>query len=110
MRLAKNRVCFKCLRAVLPGNDGRFIAALALPALEAVGEGSRTIHFLPEFEKDASGKEILVCSGSPYHAQYINGQPRDKRGFLYLQEHESIWRAAYEKAQKLMRNERGGSL
>ncbi len=107
MHLPKNRVCFKCGRSVCPGNDARLIGQIALPGQDATGVGPRTRHFLPEFEKDQNGNEVMVCPGSPYRAQYIEGQPRDQRQYPYLKEHEVVWRAAYEKAQKLIHAESG---
>ena len=47
-------------------------------------------HFLPEGE----------CSGSPSHAQYIEGQPRDNRGYEYDVSLEAKVRAAYMKVLK----------
>ncbi|MHA2384161.1 MAG: hypothetical protein ACXACT_16430 [Candidatus Thorarchaeota archaeon] len=46
-------------------------------------------HFLPTDE----------CEGSPSRAQYIEGQPRDTRGYPYDTKHESKWRSAYAQAQ-----------
>jgi hypothetical protein len=40
-----------------------------------------------------------ICEGSPSRAQYIEGQPRDARGYPYLEEYEESYRAAYRSMQ-----------
>ncbi len=55
-------------------------------------------HFLPVY--DAEGK--MLCEGSPSRAQFIEGQPRDTRGFVeYTGEFERLYRAAHAKAQEM---------
>lgn len=53
-------------------------------------------HFLPVC--DTAGN--VLCEGSPSRAQYIEGQPRDTRGYAYVEASEPIFRAAYAKAQE----------
>lgn len=81
-------VCDKCGRPVDPSNNvarldflcGYLMAFMAIPR-----------HFLP-FEENG----VVVCEGSPSRAQYIEGQPRDKRAsYPYKQELESSIREAY---------------
>ena len=47
---------------------------------------ARPRHFLPTEN----------CQGSPSRAQYIEGQPKDQRGYQYDEKLESSYRAAYE--------------
>ncbi|MGW8177949.1 MAG: hypothetical protein ACWGQW_04030 [bacterium] len=47
-------------------------------------------HFLPTED----------CEGSPSRAQYIEGQPRDTRGYPYDESREWKWRDAYAQALK----------
>lgn len=47
-------------------------------------------HLLPIVEDG-----IQVCEGSPSRAQYLAGQPRDKRGLSYWEELEIPIRSAY---------------
>lgn len=42
----------------------------------------------------------IMCEGSPSNAQYIEGQPRDTRGYTYDLENESVVREAYKRVQK----------
>ena len=53
-------------------------------------------HFLPVYDADR-----LLCEGSPSRAQFIEGQPRDTRGYAYSQKLESLYRAAHMKAKEL---------
>ena len=57
-------------------------------------------HFLPVFDNDGE----KVCAGSPSRAQFIEGQPRDSRGFGYPRELEGKFRKAYQKTQELYSN------
>jgi hypothetical protein len=47
-------------------------------------------HFLPT-EK---------CGGSPSRAQYIEGQPKDNRGYKYDPKMEPVYRKAFQKLQE----------
>jgi hypothetical protein len=51
-------------------------------------------HFLPVIENGE-----VVCPGSPSRAQYIEGQPKDSRGYSYDPRAEPLYRAAYAKLQ-----------
>ena len=53
-------------------------------------------HFLPVYDG-----ENLICEGSPSRAQFIEGQPRDARGFAYTEELEKFYRTAWGKAQEM---------
>jgi hypothetical protein len=83
--------CDKCGKEVEPTND-----AVDLEFLRQYGErpdsmskfnyGAR--HLLP----------VDGCVGSPSRAQYIKGQPRDRRSeYPYRPEHETEYREAYSK-------------
>ncbi|MBI5153470.1 MAG: hypothetical protein HZA36_03370 [Parcubacteria group bacterium] len=74
--------CDKCGEEVHPSNDA-VLVAMEAGTISMVGllvYGSR--HFLPTEN----------CKGSPSRAQYIEGQPRDTRGFVYNEEDEQGWR------------------
>jgi hypothetical protein len=76
--------CDKCGKPVRPHNNIYFVG---VASGEIQGCGillCRNRHFLPE----------EGCEGSPSRAQYIEGQPRDARGFAYLSECETKWRDA----------------
>ncbi|MFZ2682115.1 MAG: hypothetical protein WAZ14_03420 [Patescibacteria group bacterium] len=104
--------CDKCRTSVTPDND-----ALALDLMmkkmakygfdfkeEELDEEGRWMntawlahgsrHLLPVMD----GEEV-VCAGSPSRAQYIEGQPRDERGFIYDSSREVLHRAAYARIQ-----------
>ncbi len=85
--------CDKCGKKVLPENDMiHFLIILG----EKMGEttfgllGANPRHLLPE-----GG-----CQGSPSRAQYIEGQPRDTRGYGYYKKLESMHREAYAELLK----------
>lgn len=40
---------------------------------------------------------VKLCEGSPSRAQYLEGQPRDSRDFLYDAEQVPVYRAAFER-------------
>ncbi len=94
--MSRKRICFKCHREVAIENDAGHLGYLVFG--EATGSqcGSRTIHFLPVIEDS-----VVVCIGSPYRAQYIEGQPRDNGGYWYFKSHEASIRAAHQKLQEL---------
>lgn len=81
--------CDKCNQPVDPSNDATAVVAEAFnePLLLFIN-GAR--HFLPTDS----------CPGSPSRAQYIEGQPRDTRGYPYDQTIESAMRRAYAEIQK----------
>ena len=83
--------CDKCGKVVNADNDAvdlEFIMRFGTrpDALEKfVNGGAR--HLLP----------TGTCEGSPSRAQYLDGQPRDTRGYPYIESMEAPWRKAYEK-------------
>lgn len=80
--------CDKCGKPVPPENDATIVQAyLANDGMHILFFGAR--HFLPTED----------CAGSPSRAQYIEGQPRDERGFEYDPEMEAKWRKAYEQVK-----------
>jgi len=82
--------CNKCGQEVPMANDATVIEAIAFdtPVLILF---SVSRHFLP----------VEGCEGSPSRAQYIEGQPRDIRGYPYEADQESMWRHALAEAQRL---------
>ena len=85
-------VCDKCGRTVPYENNatvfdfkaGNIFAMFCTPR-----------HFLPVVENG-----VMVCEGSPSRAQYIEGQPRDKRiSYQYKPEREAPFRAIYAEMQ-----------
>lgn len=86
--------CDKCGLEVQASNDATVVQALAYnePA-HCLFYGAR--HFLPVL--DANGN--VLCEGSPSRAQYIEGQPRDTRGYAYDETQEARWRNAWATLQ-----------
>ena len=41
------------------------------------------------------------CEGSPSRAQYIPGQPRDRRGYPYIEERAVLYREVYAAIQEV---------
>lgn len=88
-----NANCDKCGKPVDPKND-----AVALEMrLDSLTERERWSlvfatprHLLPTED----------CVGSQSRAQYLEGQPRDTRGYPYLPELEAEVREAYAKLQE----------
>lgn len=82
-------ICDKCGQEVPMANDATVVQAIAdgTPVLILMAKAR---HFLP----------VPGCAGSPSRAQYIAGQPRDNRGYHYVQKHEQLWRDAYAEAQR----------
>ena len=76
--------CDKCGKPVDPSNDASILEAIFAgePAI-AVWKVGR--HLLP----------VEGCQGSPSRAQYLEGRPRDTRGYPYISGDESKWRRAY---------------
>jgi len=85
--------CDKCNRPVPKANDATVLDAIAFeePAVAFVYYAR---HLLPVIENGQ-----IVCEGSPSRAQYLPGQPRDTRGYPYLNEMEARYRAAYQEMQ-----------
>jgi hypothetical protein len=83
-------VCYKCAQPVAPTNDARFLRYLAFEDTEVLD--AVPLHLLPLV---VDGK--VVCEGSPSRAQYLEGQPKDTRGYPYLPERQAPYRAAYQK-------------
>ena len=81
--------CDKCHQVVPPENDATIIESVAYNNT-VLSFFVSTRHFLP----------VEGCEGSPSRAQYIQGQPRDSRGYKYYPEFEVVWRVAYAKVQK----------
>jgi hypothetical protein len=81
-------VCDKCGGEVPWENDATIIESFyhGRPAMVFFYHSR---HFLPVGE----------CEGSPSRAQYIEGQPRDTRGFPYEPKREPAWRDAYARTQ-----------
>jgi hypothetical protein len=79
---------------VAPNNDRTIIEAVVRGSRMVVAANSSR-HFLP----------TPTCQGSPSAAQYIEGQPRDQRGYPYDEAAESKWRAAYQIVQRHFREE-----
>ena len=87
--------CDKCGMEVERCNDAVTIHAIAYNApLGLLFYQAR--HFLPVVD---SGGTVL-CDGSPSRAQYIEGQPRETRGYGYDETQEQRWRDAYAAVQK----------
>ncbi len=93
---ALGTTCDKCGRPVQPSNDMALVmAATGIPGCEWIPTLWRSRHFLPLV--DEAG--VVVCEGSPSRAQYLEGQPRDTRGYPYFAELEPIYRAAWARLQ-----------
>lgn len=95
--------CDKCRTEVPKENDVLYVYALAfdLPVVEEYDPVTQNAIIIP-----GPHRHFLpipgVCEGSPSSFQYIEGQPRDKRGYPYFQEHESKWRQGHKKLQELV--------
>lgn len=87
-------MCDKCNRSVEVNDDAGVIDAIFHRFSSLTYNNVR--HFLPVEE---NGEQI--CEGSPSRAQYIEGHPRDTRGYGYFKEDEEAWRAAYKAAQAM---------
>jgi hypothetical protein len=93
---ATHDLCDKCGRNVPPHNDmPRVLAATRVPGAEWFPALWYSRHFLPVIEDG-----VVVCEGSPSRAQYIEGQPRDVRGYPYDASLESVIRAAWAALQE----------
>ncbi len=85
--------CDKCKRDVPQSNDATELEAI-MTSNPLVILGHKPRHLLPVFEGDQ-----MVCNGSPSRAQYLEGQPRDTRGYKYDAKLEFEFRAAYAQMQ-----------
>ena len=89
-----SHACNKCGTPVPPSDDATI--------LEAITTGNSMIAFF------AVSRHImpviidgtLICEGSPSRAQYLEGQPRDTRGYGYIEANEAPTRAAYAAMQQ----------
>lgn len=89
-----NPICDKCGLLVERCNDAVVIHSIAYnEPMTLLFYRSR--HFMPVVADDGT----VLCEGSPSRAQYIEGQPGDKRGYAYDTSMEYLWRAAYASVQ-----------
>lgn len=84
-------ICDKC--------DGAVESKMDAAILDSMAFGSShykvtSRHLFPVKEGD-----VQICEGSPSRAQYIQGWPRDTRGYPYLPEYEVKIREAYQRLQ-----------
>lgn len=86
--------CDKCGLPVHRKNDATFFYTILTGSIIFAFATPR--HLLPVTDED--GK--VLCEGSPSRAQYLEGQPRDTRGYEYRPEVEAEYRAAYAKMQE----------
>ena len=91
--MATKKICVKCQQVVPMGNDAWLIRKLAGLDELVILERRITRHLIATPD----------CPGSPHTAQYIEGQPKDKRGYGYFADIEKCIRKGYEKAQQLQR-------
>ena len=82
--------CDKCDQEVPDINNAALIRAAAHRAPATVLQMPAR-HFLPVFRGTT-----MICEGSPSGAQYIEGQPRDIRGYDYNPDLAQQYRAAFE--------------
>lgn len=85
----RSNICDKCGREVLPNNDVLFLME-ELTGFPLLFLSAPSRHLLPLFE---GGKQ--VCEGSPSRAQYLEGQPKDRRGYPYRLSTQILIRKAY---------------
>lgn len=96
LREATHNLCDKCGLPVPFENDmTQVMAATGLEGAELIPSLWYSRHFLPVVDEDGT----VVCKGSPSRAQYLEGQPRDTRGYPYYPELESVYRMAWAKVQ-----------
>jgi hypothetical protein len=91
-----NCYCDKCGRPVPASNDAVLLQVLLSKDPDAAlwMLFTQPRHLLPVVENG-----VTVCEGSPSRAQYLPGQPRDKRGYRYIPEGEAKYRSAFRKMQ-----------
>ena len=110
MKNEVENICDKCGEPVPRSNDS-FCLALEVEKIKRYGVNYdeaqvdpwiytailtlSSRHLLPVKEG-----EHVICEGSPSRAQFIEGQPRDTRGYPYRAEDEVIYRAAFAKLQQ----------
>lgn len=81
--------CDKCGEAVPANNDATLLGAY-------ISGNAGTVLF-------CAPRHLLPtdnCEGSPSRAQYLEGQPRDTRGYPYHAENEQVWRDGYALLQE----------
>jgi hypothetical protein len=87
-------LCDKCGRQVDLANDASLLDAIVFgEPVSILFHGAR--HLLPVVEDG-----VVVCEGSPSRLQYLQGQPRDTRGFPYDPNMEIPYREAYAAIQQ----------
>lgn len=85
--------CDKCGELVSEHNDIR--------ALEAIRQHSEMFWFMKARHCLPVVRDgVTVCPGSPSRAQYLEGQPRDDRGYPYITKDEQAYREAWAQMQK----------
>lgn len=88
--------CDKCgLPVPIQNNMTLVEAATGLPGCEWAPTLWYARHFLPVLDDDGE----VICPGSPSRAQYVEGQPRDTRGYEYDVRLEAIYRRAFATVQ-----------
>ena len=97
--MARKRICFQCHGEVPIENDAGELRYLVFGDPTGLQCGQRTLHLLPVVTKDENDVEVVVCKGSPHVAQYLSGQPRDGRGYIYFEFLEVRIRTAYQQLQ-----------
>jgi hypothetical protein len=90
--------CDKCGLPVASNNNSVTLDVLTGDMSEVTALLATPRHFLPIKNDD----DEVLCVGSPSRAQYLEGQPRDTRGYPYNEEREATIREAY--AQMLVQN------
>ena len=86
---AKSVYCDKCNRVVWDANNAVLVDTV-VQGFTVMHLVAQSRHFLPVYRHGR-----MVCKGSPSRAQYIEGQPRDTRGYTYRKQDERVWRQAY---------------
>lgn len=86
--------CDKCGQLVPEHNDIR--------ALEAIRRSDEVFWFMKARHCLPVVREgVTLCPGSPSRAQYLEGQPRDRRSqYPYIPEDEQPYREAWAQMQK----------
>ena len=101
---ATHRLCDKCGELVPADNDMTLVIA-KIPGREFIPAIWYARHFLPVRGDDGT----LLCEGSPSRAQYIEGQPRDERGYPYDPIRERLYRKAWADLQADVREQADSS-
>ena len=86
-------ICDKCGQKVHPSND---VVKVEIQMGSVLPVGAHSRHLLPVIVEGT-----VRCVGCPSHAQYVDGQPRDKSGaYPYNTGYEKMFRPAYEEVCK----------